>query len=150
MLSAEVLHEIERLGGRFDLKPNASVKMVDTFVGQVAMPEAIRQFVWDVKWPKANGEGFGWPIRRYRSQYDDYPYGVLFAHSEIVERYGLDERPYFCIAHDATHWMYFIPLDTDTPADPPVLRIDHTGVWDEPIPEGIPLSKFLADLEPEE
>ncbi len=144
-LAERVLREIERLGGEVMPPPaERQETRVRTVLGEYPLPEPIRQFRQDVRWPK----GESWLGMAYRSRSDDYPHGVQFIGGEIEEDYGCcGDHPYTQIAEDASQFLYFVPLDCDDPSDPLVLRVDHEGQDRLPWPQR--LSAFLADLEQE-
>jgi hypothetical protein len=140
-LAAAVVRQIERLGGELVSReqPTEAV-MVRTVLGPRPLPEPLRQFLKDVRWPQA---------RNYRARNDDYPHGVRFNWGEIVEDYSCcGDRPYLSIAEDASQFLYFVPLNSSDLTNPSVYRIDHEGL-DERLPRPQRLSAFLAGLEPE-
>ncbi|HEY7123100.1 MAG TPA: hypothetical protein VH540_04025 [Ktedonobacterales bacterium] len=144
-LSATVIYFIERLGGVLEPAPEPPAPItLRTVVGIHPVPEQIRQFLDDVRWPLTRQGHFP----NFRSRWDDFPHGVLFVRGEIQEAYGCcGTHPYVQIAEDATQFLYFVRLDDRRPSNPLVYRIDHEGqdrfgtTWR--------LSDFLAELEPE-
>jgi hypothetical protein len=144
-LSERVLREIARLGGEVAPPPTERQEaLVRTVLGTYPLPEPIRQFLRDARWPK----GKNWLGMAYRSKSDEYPRGVQFVGGDIEEDYGCcGDHPYTQIAMDASQFLHVVPLDCTDPSDPPVYRVDHEGQDRLPWPQS--LSEFLADLEPE-
>jgi hypothetical protein len=144
-LSERVIRQIERLGGVITPAPaERQERLARTVMGEYPIPEPIRQFRQDVRWPK----GKSWLGMAYRSKSDDYPRGVQFVGGDIEEDYGCcGDHPYMQIAEDAGQFLHFVPLDCANPSDPPIYRVDHEGQDQLPWPQS--LSSFLADLEPE-
>jgi hypothetical protein len=143
-LSKTVIAYIEYLGGRLEPSAGNEVKVVRTVVGDYQLPEPIRQFIFDVRWP-AGKHPFG---MKYRSQFDDYPRGVQFIWAEIEEDYiCCGKHPYVQIAEDDGQFLHFIRLDCANPSNSLVYRIDHEG--SDRLPKSQRLSEFLASLEQE-
>jgi len=144
-LAEHVVRQIERLGGVIEPPPAERQETTTrTVLGDYPVPEPIRQFLHDVRWPT----GKSWLGMAYRSRSDDYPRGVQFVGGTIEEDYGCcGDHPYTQIAMDASQFLHFVPLDCPDPSDPPVYRVDHEGQDNLPWPQS--LSSFLADLEPE-
>jgi hypothetical protein len=145
-LSGLVIGQIERLGGVLEPgAPPPTPKMFRTVVGVYALPEPLRQFVDDVRWPQGT-HGLG---MRYRSRWHDYPHGVQFVSGEIEEAYGCcGTHPYMQVAEDASQFLYFARLDDRRAGNPTVYRIDHEG--QDRFGSRWSLAEFLGSLEAEE
>jgi hypothetical protein len=151
-LSEQVIREIERFGGVIEPPPEDKVTTVLTPVGDVALPEPMRQLLCDVRWPVRQLPGASWPMPvTCCSKDDEFPYGVRFGWATVEENYGYDgfdgNLPYTEIGMDDSQFLYFIRLDDEDPTDPVVYRVDHEGQPYEPGAEK--RRKFLASLEPE-
>jgi hypothetical protein len=104
-LSEHVIREIERLGGVIEPPPANKVTIISTVVGDTALPEPMRQLLFDIRWPR---------MVPYCSKDDDYPQGVEFGWTTVEENYGYNDfdgnLPYTKIALDASQFLYFIRL----------------------------------------
>src|SRR4051794_20921892 len=112
------------------------------------VPEPIRQFLFDVTWPERvtfeNTDDQDVWVWMYEPGYfdvdsrDEYPY--LPRHPDSVFIGNADGYNYFLLVH----------LTSETPADPRVYKLDHDSEEEDEPTGPMPLSAFLASLEPEE
>jgi hypothetical protein len=146
--SPAVMAEIARLGGTLAARAErAEPTTVATVCGPRVVPEPLRRFLEDVRWPSV-GDGNRARPAEFRGRHDDYPRGLVFGLTEIAEDYSRDgdARPYLAIGDDRTQVLYFIDLESPDPGDPLVFRVDHEGDWVRNEGDELPLSELLASL----
>lgn len=138
-LAPAVLAQIARLGGVVNRKTENRQPPPETLAireTKFLVPEAIRQFVRDVRWPAGllTGTIKGWDMRvelRMRAELSDYP--CTFRH------------PLINIGTHAEQNHLALELTDPQPTDPTVWYIDHESTQPDALSFG-PLSKFLAEL----
>ncbi|MGW0659534.1 hypothetical protein [Streptodolium elevatio] len=132
---ADVLREIERLGGVVDRQFAPDDRNVDTPVGPRRIPSAV-QAVLSVAWPE-----------HHVLLTDEDDYEVTFP--RLVDGDPIaDDRAFFVIAYnESTQYYWVIDLDDERPDDPWVHVIDHDlHGGDERFRHAERLSRRLADL----
>lgn len=136
-LSAAAIREIQRLGGTVSATPMGPSAEWNGH----ALPEAIRQWMDDVRWPSDmlyRNEIATADIRVWGFQPGSFHFHGMRLFRYYPEIVGIG------IADGGNYYVFTI-LYCDDPTDPPVYRLDHDS--DENTPDGpTPLSEFLASL----
>jgi Leucine-rich repeat (LRR) protein len=140
-LSAAVLEQLTRLGAKLEspaeIPPREKVK---TKGGTWPLPEAMRQLIYDVRWP----EGIVYEVTVGVWEF----HGIDFQIGSNLEEYECTfHRPFYGGTTDRNGNAIVWNLADSDPTDPELFRVDHEG-WSEhdALRLGIRLSKFLSKL----
>jgi len=138
VLHANVLREVERLGGRLPEAFEARDRVVETAAGPHSVPPSV-QALLAVVWPE------GEQLRTT----DEFDFEVRFVGFEVGAGLVVEDRPraWYGVRQDSGQWFLLVDLAEAAEAAgglPRVYHVDHEG--GEPAPSGEFLDSYMFDL----